>query len=157
MYPVLLEPDDNGTLLVTCPDLPEVTSWGEDQEDALQRAVDAIEEALAARITHRDQIPEPSKAPGAARRRKLNVAIAAKLPPTLHMPVLPALTVAKVAVYRAACDAGVTKAELARRLGWHAPQVDRLFDLRHRSKIEQIEQALHALGKRLVVGIRNAA
>lgn len=156
MYPVLLESDDNGTFLATCPDLPEVTTWGEDREDALQRAVDAIEEALAARIAHRDPIPEPSKA-HSERRRKLNIPIATKPVPTLQMPVLPALTVAKVALYRAAYDAGMTKAELARRLGWHTPQVDRLLDLRHHSRIEQIEQALNALGKRLVVEVRNAA
>jgi len=51
----------------------------------------------------------------------------------------------------------MTKAELGRRLGWHAPQVDRIFDLRHRSNIEQIEQALRAIGKRLVVSVRDAA
>jgi antitoxin HicB len=157
MYRVELEPDDNGTLLVTCPDLPEVTTWGEDQDDALQRAADAIEEALAARIAHREPIPEPSKTPAPGRRRKLNIPIAAKPRPTPRMSALPALTVAKVVLYRAAYDAGITKAELARRLGWHAPQVDRLLDLRHRSKVEQIEQALHMLGKRLVVGVQDAA
>lgn len=151
MYPVLLEPDDNGTLLVTCPDLPEVTSWGEDRDDALQRAADAIEEALAARIARRDRIPAPSKPPRSERRRTPEPIA------TLQLPVLPALTVAKVALYRAAFDAGVSKAELARRLGWHAPQIDRLFDLRHHSRLEQIEQGLHALGKRLVLDIRNAA
>jgi antitoxin HicB len=57
MYSVLIEPDDNGTFLVTCPDLPEVTSFGEDEEDSLRRAADAIEEALAARIAHRDDMP----------------------------------------------------------------------------------------------------
>ena len=139
MYPVSLEPDENGTLLVTCPDLPELTTWGEDESDALQRASDAIEEALAARIAHRDKIPEPS----AARGRPV--------------PSLPPLTVAKVALYRAALTSGVTKAELGRRLGWHAPQIDRLFDLRHRSKIEQIDQALRILGKQLVVSVQDAA
>jgi antitoxin HicB len=139
MYPVSLEPDENGTLLVTCPDLPELTTWGEDEGDALQRAADAIEEALAARIAHRDDIPEPS----AGRGRPV--------------PSLPPLTVAKVALYRAALTSGVTKAELGRRLGWHAPQVDRLFDLRHRSKIEQIDQALRILGKQLVVSVQDAA
>ena len=139
MYPVILEPDDNATLLVTCPDLPEVTSWGEDEEDALRHASDAIEEALAARIAHRDNIPDPS----AARGRPV--------------PNLPPLTVAKVSLYRAARASGVSKAELGRRLGWHAPQIDRLFDLRHRSKIEQIDQALHMLGKRLVVTVQDAA
>ena len=49
-YPLVIEPDDNETLLVTCPDLPEVTTFGENEEDALRRADDAIEEALAARM-----------------------------------------------------------------------------------------------------------
>jgi antitoxin HicB len=139
MYPVSLEPDENGTLLVTCPDLPELTTWGEDEGDSLQRASDAIEEALAARIAHRDDIPEPSPARGRP------------------VPNLPPLTVAKVALYRTALTSGVTKAELGRRLGWHAPQIDRLFDLRHRSKIEQIDQALRILGKQLVVSVQDAA
>lgn len=60
MYTVILEPDDNGTLLVTWPGLPEVTAFGEDQEDALRRAGAAIEEALAARIVHGEDIPVPS-------------------------------------------------------------------------------------------------
>lgn len=139
MYPVKLEPDDNGTLLVTCPDLPEVTSWGEDEADALHRAADAIEEALAARIAHRDDIPEPSPARGRP------------------APSIPPLTLAKVALYRATRASGISKAELGRRLGWHAPQIDRLFDLRHHSKIEQIDQALRALGKRLILSVQDAA
>jgi antitoxin HicB len=160
MYPIVLEPDDNGTLLVTCPDLPEVTTWGEDEEDALRRAADAIEEALAARIAHRDAIPEPTlsqvtSVPG--KRRKINSPIAAKVWRPARLPVLPPLTEAKVALYRAAQGAGITKAELGRRLGWHAPQIDRLLDLRHRSKIEQIDQALRVLGKRLVLRVQDAA
>ena len=35
--------------------------------------------------------------------------------------------------------AGIGKAELGRRLGWHGPQIDRLLDLNHPSKIEQID------------------
>jgi antitoxin HicB len=33
------------------------------------------------------------------------------------------------------------------------PQVDRLFDLRHASKLDQIEQAANMLGKRLVLSL----
>lgn len=62
-YRVTLSSDDNGTVLVTCPDLPEVTTFGGHRKDALLRAVDAIEEALAARIARR----EPIKAPSATR------------------------------------------------------------------------------------------
>jgi antitoxin HicB len=96
-YPLVIEPDDNETLLVTCPDLPEVTTFGEDEEDALRRAGDAIEEALAARMARRENIPSPSPLRG----RK-----AASLPP---------LTVAKVGLYQAMRAAGIGKAELAAR------------------------------------------
>jgi antitoxin HicB len=33
-YPIVLEPDDNGTLLVTLPDVPEAVTFGEDEADA---------------------------------------------------------------------------------------------------------------------------
>jgi len=142
MYTVILTPDENGTLLVTCPDLPEVATFGDDEEDALHRAADAIEEALAARIARREGIPMPSAAQTERHRPSVR---------------LPPLTIAKVELYRAARVQGVSKAELARRLGWHGPQVDRLFDLNHRSTIENIDQALRAIGKCLEVSVRDAA
>ena len=40
-YRIKLAPDDNGTVLVTCPALPEVTTFGADEADALRRAVGA--------------------------------------------------------------------------------------------------------------------
>ena len=61
-YRIKLVPDDNGTALVTCPALPEVTTFGEDEADALRRAVGAIEEALAARMADGDDIPEGQSA-----------------------------------------------------------------------------------------------
>jgi antitoxin HicB len=70
---------------------------------------------------------------------------------------LPPPTVAKVELHRVAHAQGVSKAELARRLGWHGPQVDRLFDLNHRSTIEHIDQALRTIGKRLDVSVQDAA
>ena len=138
-YPIVIERDDNETLLVTCPDLPEVTTFGEDEEDALRRAGDAIEEALAARIARRENLPSPSPLHG----RKA--------------AVLPPLTVAKIGLYQAMRAAGIGKAELGRRLGWHGPQIDRLLDLNHHSKIEHIDRALRAVGKVIVVGVRDHA
>lgn len=136
-YRISLTPDDNGTLLITCPDLPEVTAFGEDETDALLRARDAIEEAIAARIAHRKDIPQPSNGDG----------------PKVF---LPALTAAKIELYRTAAASHVKKAELARRLGMHGPQVDRLFDLRHSSQLPQLEAAFGAMGRRLVVNVEPA-
>jgi antitoxin HicB len=161
MYSVTIEPDNNGTFLVTCPDLPEVTTFGEDEDDAVRRAADAIEEALAARIARREDIPAPSRSADrrtvtVGPRRKIRLNSAPSNSNQLRVR-LPPLTTAKVELYRAARAAGMTKAELGRRLGWQAAQVDRLFDLRHRSQIEQIDQALRTMGKRLDVSVHDAA
>ena len=139
-YPVTLTPDDNGTVLVGFPDLPWVHTFGLDEGDALARAVEALESAFIAVIGERGDVPRPS----APKRGQKTV-------------TLPALSAAKVALYEAMKAAGVRKAELARRLGWHMPQVDRLLDLRHSSRLDQIEAATNALGKRLVVEITDAA
>ncbi len=138
-YPVELTPDTNGTLLVTFPDFSEATTFGEDEADALLRAIDALETVLAARIDDREDIPLPSAPAGRS------------------CVTLPALSAAKVLLYRAMREAGVRKADLARRLGWQGPQVDRLLDLGHASRLDQIEQALAALGKRLSVDVADAA
>jgi antitoxin HicB len=49
------------------------------------------------------------------------------------------------------------KAEFARRIGIPKTHIERLFSLRRHSRLDQIETALAALGKRLHVEVRNAA
>ena len=137
-YPVALSADD-GTVLVRFPDVPEAITYGRDEADALRRAVDALETALSFYVEARKPLPAPS-----ARRGRPAVA------PSLQGQL-------KLELYNAMRAAGVRKADLARRLGWHAPQVDRLLDLTHASRADQIEAALAALGKRAVVNVRNAA
>ena len=129
-YPIMLEVDD-GAVLATSPDFPELTTFGDDQEEAVNRAVEALEEAIAARIHDRRDIPRPSR--GAA------------------YAILPTLTSVKVMLYQGMRDQGITKAELARRLGWHLPQVDRVLDVQHRSWLDQIDAALGAIGQQLQV------
>ena len=67
---------------------------------------------------------------------------------------MPALTAAKALLYRAMRERAVSKSELGRRLGVHLPQIDRLLDVRHASRLSQIEAALAALGLELVVEVR---
>lgn len=135
-FPIELTPDDNGTLLVTCPLLPVVATFGETESEARARAVDAIETALASMIDDGEDIPCPAPDAGAVR--------------------LPLLTALKVELYRAMRSAGVTRAELARRLEWNRESVDRLFRLDHRSRLEQIEAALKVLGREALVTTRAA-
>lgn len=134
-YPVELTPDDNGTLLVTAPNFPELTTFGEDRKDALARAEDALEEAIAARIAHRDDVPWPSGG-------RVTV-------------TLGSLTAVKVLLYRGMREQGVGKAELARRLNWHLPQVDRALDIGHKSRLDQLDAALLAIGLQLRISAQH--
>jgi hypothetical protein len=54
-------------------------------------------------------------------------------------------------------SAGVRKAELARRMGTLKQQVERLLDLDHASRIEQLEASFAALRIRLTIDIQHAA
>ena len=134
-YPVILTPDD-GTILVTFPDVPEAITFGADADEALLYAVDALETALSFYVDGRKPLPAASK------------------PKRGQHTVRPsALECAKLGVYQAMTEQGIKKSELARRLGWHMPQVDRLFDLRHASKLDQIEAAAKVLGRQVEVRI----
>jgi antitoxin HicB len=62
-YRILLDPDSNDTFLVTCPALREVTTFGQNELEAMVHARHAIEEALAARISEGHDIPPPESQP----------------------------------------------------------------------------------------------
>ena len=49
-YDVELEPGERGTVLVTCPALPEVAVWGETITEALDQVEHAIGDAIASRM-----------------------------------------------------------------------------------------------------------
>ena len=139
-YPVDLEPDDNDTVMVTFPDVPGAITFGDDEDEALIRAVDALETVFIAYIGDREGIPKPSR----PRKGQRTV-------------TLPTLSAAKVSLYQTMREQGVRKADLARRLHCDFRQIDRLLDLRHHSRLDQIDAALAALGKRLDIRLRGAA
>lgn len=134
-YPIELTPDDNGTFLVTCPDLPEVTTFGEDVASAAAHASDAIEEALAGRAATGQEIPEPS-APGS------------------HSATVGTQVEVKILLHRRLRASGITRAELQRRLGWQCRSVDRLFRFDHASRLDQVDAALRAMGEEMRVATR---
>jgi antitoxin HicB len=95
---------------------------------------------LQARIADRQGIPAPS-APKRVQR----------------VVTLPALITAKLALYQAMVETGTRKSDLARRLRVHSPQIDRLLDLDHDSRLDQIENAARALGREMHIELRPAA
>lgn len=59
-YPIHLQADSNGQLLVTFPDIPEAATAADTEAQALQMAVDALETALDFYFEQGRRIPLPS-------------------------------------------------------------------------------------------------
>jgi len=135
-YSMTLTPDTNGTCLVQFLDIPEAATVARDESEAWANGLDALKAAIEIYFDEKRVVPAPSR----VRRGQLSV-------------TLPALVTAKVLLANEMVSQGVRKAELARRLDVHMPQVDRLIDPRHSSKLEAIEAALSKLGKRLDIRI----
>ncbi|WP_258028856.1 type II toxin-antitoxin system HicB family antitoxin [Pseudomonas protegens] len=133
-YPVTIHEDENPGVAVTCDDLPEFNSAGDDVADALRESVDGIETALSIYVDQRRVIPKASDPK-----------------PGQHVVRLPAVTVAKIVLWNEMMARDMRKADLCRLLGLAQTQGDRLVDFLHTSKMEAIEKALNALGRRLVV------
>jgi antitoxin HicB len=139
-YPVVLAPESDGSAVnVSFPDVPEALTWGDDEAEALELAEDCLVTALDFYVTAGRALPKP----GPARGRP--------------MIAVPPLVAAKLALYSAMREQGVSAAELARRLGVGDKVVPALLQLNRRSYLAQPERALAALGVRLDVTVRSAA
>jgi antitoxin HicB len=132
-YPVTLQKDGK-FILVTFPDIPEAITQGDNRAHALDMAKEALESAMEFYFEDRRAVPIPSKPrPGQA---------VVELPPSVA---------AKVLLLNEMLRQKVRPAELARRLGTSPQEVNRLTNLRHPTKIDRVDAALRALGKRLIV------
>lgn len=139
LYPVDLEPEPEGGYVVTFPDVPEAITQGDDRDEALRNAVDALVCGLSFYVDGKKPLPVPSPLRGS---------------PGIEVPPLVA---AKLALYSVMLEHGLTNVALAKRLGVAENAVRRLLDLDHSSKIELVDAALRELGRRLVVEVRDAA
>ena len=131
-YPVKLKREKEGGYTVTFPDIPEAITCGGDIADALSQAADALETALDFYFEDKRMVPLPS----AQKRGQYAVS-------------LPAGVSAKVLLHNEMIGQHVRPSELARRLSIPRQDITRLLDPRHKTRIDNIEQALHALGKTL--------
>lgn len=138
-YAIRFEQDTAPGLAVYCRDLPLLNSYGDDKEHAISEAVDAIETTLSIYVDQRQSIPEAS-APQPGEQ-------------VIH---LPAVTVAKIVLWNEMMAQDMRKADLCRLLGVAQTQGDRLVDFLHTSKMEALENALAALGKRISISVEAA-
>ena len=137
-YPVELIKDDNGSYRVAFPDVPEAHTFGDTKQEALDYAVEALETALSFYVDEAKDLPKAS-----AKRGR----------PIVRPSLIGEM---KLGIYQAMRQAKVRKTDLARRMGVALMQVDRLLDLTHSSRVEQLEAAYGALGKRVHVELEAA-
>ena len=133
-YPATLSNLENGDVMVRFADVPEAITCGENREEALRMAQDALTVALSSYIDGQLGIPKPSK-------------------PKRGQPVveLSPLTALKIEIYQTMKGKGVSTAAMARRMGRDRSYIKRLLDLSHHSRMDQVEAALLAVGKKLVI------
>lgn len=130
-YPINLEPCEGG-FFVSFPDIPEALTQGDTREEALEMGLDALVTAFEFYFEDGKKIPAPGDITG-------------------DFVEVPASVVAKVLMLSAFVDSGLTQVELAKRMGVTKQEVTRIFNLQHATKIDTIQRALAALGKRLEI------
>jgi len=128
-----------GNIVVTFPDVPEAVTQGRGEADARTMAEEALGLVLLSYLHRGKPLPKPRT----RGRGFIDIAVAPDV-------------AAKLAVLESFAAAGITKTELARRLGKDEKEVRRILDPKHSTKLLALTAALRALGKRLVVGVMEA-
>lgn len=134
-YPAIFTKSDNG-YVVSFRDIPEALTQGDNLEDAVSMAEDALLTALDFYFEDNRFVPMPSQAQ--ANDTLIN---------------LPASAFIKVLLLNTMLEERVTQSMLARRMGIKPQQVTRLVNLKHTTKIDNLACAFKALGRELCVNV----
>jgi antitoxin HicB len=137
-YPYELLPQPEGGFTITFPDVPEAIAQGDSEAGAAAMAEDALVTALSFYTDSGERLPQPSPANGRP------------------LACVPPLVAAKLALHDAMFAAGLSNVALARQLGVDEKAVRRLRDPLHQSRIDQVDAALRALGKRISIVVEAA-
>jgi antitoxin HicB len=131
-YPAMLEPQSDGSLLVTFVDLPDTFTEGQSKEEALFNAAEVLSGMLGWRLEEAKDVPPPSqKVKGA------------------HYVAPDAKTQAAMLLRLARGDRSLS--ELARALETSWPSAKRLENPTHWPSLKTLDRAAAALGKKLVL------
>jgi len=140
VYRARFEPGAKRGIVVSFPDVPEAITEGIDKADARLQAEEALGLALLTYPARGLRLPK-----AVARGREL-----------VPIAVEPEVA-AKLALLEAFRAAKISKSELGRRIGKDEKEVRRLLDPKHPTKLRSLTEALRHLGRRLVLGVEDAA
>lgn len=132
-YPFTIKKSEDGSYFVQFIDIEEAFTSGETIEEAVFNAKDVLNLMLEERLDKEDEIPEASESDSSYK-------------------VAPSATVQAAILVRKSRK-NTTLADLARALNTSWPAAKRLEDPRHAPTLKQLERALNALGKRLILSV----
>ena len=139
-YPATFKRNEDKRILVGFTDFPTAHTDGAGANEAMEEAMDCLGSSIAFCMADRSDVPKPSPA---RRGQKL-------------VPV-PLWIVGKLALYWAVREIGISQSELARRLNVRETVVRRMLDPNHDTRLEKIQAALEAIGRRVVMAYQDAA
>ena len=133
-YPAKFKPAPEGGFVVTFRDIPEAITQGETEAEAMEMAEDVLYSSMELYFDDKRAVPLPS----AVKRGE-------------HLVALPPSVWAKVLLLNEMLSQKVTSSELARRLHTTPQNMNKVIDLGHVTKIDMLNQAMVAMGRRLEV------
>ncbi len=129
---------EDGTIIIKCRDLPELLSWPDKGESVETWAKHAVMDTLAFRIKDGLKVPYASKA------KKGEFVV--QLTPTEE---------AKILLHNEMLSAGVSRTALAQKAELSLPEVTRLLNLKHNTKIDSIASALNSLDRKFSLTVES--
>ena len=137
VYPATLTPDeDDDGYIVSFRDVPEALTQGDNENEALENAGDALDEAIVGYIDAGDDLPAAS----AALVDEYLIAV-------------PVQTVLKYRLRDAIVNAGMSKVALAAAMGIDEKEVRRILDPHHNTHLRRLEKALAVIGLQPIVDV----
>lgn len=133
-YPCELNSEEGGGFYVVFPDVRGALTNGKDRAEALEMAQDALTIILSSHVENREDIPTPSP-----------------LKPGQELVALEPMAAAKLALYNAVREQGISESELARLLDIPESDIHDLLILDYHTHISTVVNALRAIGYSLVV------
>jgi antitoxin HicB len=133
----MLRSDPDGGVIATFPDVPEAITFGNDRDDAIRSAQEALAVALFGYLKEGRELPKA--------RRKSGTLIAPQ-----------ATDVLKIAVVEAWLESGISKSEFARMLGVDEREARRILDPDSATKADRLEEALSVLGRKVHIAVEAA-
>jgi len=137
IYNARLEKDPDGGFFVSFADIPEALASGKTKEAALAEAALALGQGLRTYAERGIAMPAP--------KAKAGVPIGLSTQDSLKLATLDAFV-----------EAGISKTELAARLGKKEGEARRILDPDHTTKAATLDAALKVLGKRAVISFEAA-